>query len=206
MKEIPERTRSRLVTLARLLGQIKEERVTSAKISLLTGWSESLIRRDISVLEVNCGSSNGYRIEELRKAICKNLGIECGQKEIKCCIVGLGRLGAALLENSIFEGSPFKIIAGFDSNVNRTEVLRSSFPLHPASMLESVIQKEGIEYAILAVPDTAAQDMAARLAKTGIKGIANYTGAVLTLQEEIPVQNVSPVTALTNLLAEQRKN
>lgn len=206
MKEIPERTRNRLVTLARLLGQIKDERVTSAKISLLTGWSESLIRRDISFLELNCGSSNGYAVKDLHEKISVALGISSAEKKIKCCIVGLGRLGAALLENSIFEGSPFEIVAGFDTNVNRTEVLRSTFPLHPASMLESVVQKEGIEFAILAVPDSVAQDMASRLAKTGINGIANYTGAVLTLQEEVPVQNVSPVTALTNLLAEQRKN
>ncbi|MBQ7157992.1 MAG: Gfo/Idh/MocA family oxidoreductase [Treponema sp.] len=200
MKQIPEPTRKRLVLLAQLLAQQTTEKITSVAIERLTGWSQSLIRRDISLLDC-AGVSNGYRVADLRKAICDALNITAASEQKHCCIVGLGRLGAALLENSFFEHSPFKIVAGFDASVNRTEVLRSTFPLYPSSQLETVIGRERIEYAILAVPDANAQDMAERLAKCGIRGIANYTGTVLSLDESIAVENAAPVMMLTNLLA-----
>ncbi len=188
--------------LAQLLAQQNEEKITSIAIQKLTGWSPSQIRRDISLLELHSGASNGYKVQELRGAICAALNIGGNtDTEKKCCIVGLGRLGAALLENSIFENSPFRIAAGFDSNVNRTEVLRSTFPLHPTTYLERVTAEEHIEYAILAVPDSEAQATAARLAACGIKGIVNYTGIVLSVPETVAVENVSPVTALATIAA-----
>ena len=216
MKQIPEPSRRRLVTLAALLSQQTAEKITSVTISALTGWSQSLIRRDISLLELRSGVSNGYRVQALHDAICAalHIGVAAGadgtkardaadgstaRAAHKCCIVGLGRLGAALLEASLFSASPFCVVAGFDASVNRTEVLRSTFPLYPASELESVIAREGITFALLAVPDASAQATAMRLAHCGIKGIVNYTGAVLSVT--VPVENAAPVTALTNLLA-----
>lgn len=206
MKPIPEPSRRRLVLLAQLLAQQNEEKITSVAIEQLTGWSPSLIRRDISLLEIRCGASNGYKVRELRDAIRAALNIGgTTDNDRKCCIVGLGRLGAALLENSIFENSPFRIAAGFDSSVNRTEVLRSTFPLHPVSRLEAVVAESHIEFAILAVPDSEAQETASRLASCGIKGIVNYTGTVLSVPETTAVENVSPVTALTTLAARVQK-
>ncbi len=198
MKFIPEPSRKRLVVLAQLLSQQKKAKITSAELETLSGWSQSVIRRDISLLELHSGAKGGYPVEELHSAICAFLHIsEDASAEKKCCIVGLGHLGAALLEDSLFE--PFKIVAGFDSNVNRTEVLRSSFPLHPTSELERVIRSQGIEFAILTVRDANAQSMAEQLVKCGIKGIVNYTNCVLSLPPEIACENVSPVRALTSL-------
>ncbi|MBO5100089.1 MAG: Gfo/Idh/MocA family oxidoreductase [Treponema sp.] len=202
MKSIPEPSRRRLVAIAQLLTQQTSEKITSVTIEKLTGWSQSLIRKDISLLELRSGASNGYKVAELKEAIFSAFNIKViPNNQKKCCIVGLGRLGAALLENSIFDNSPFKIVAGFDSNVNRTEILRASFPLHPTTLLESVIKSEKIEFAILAVPEKNAIETAKRLANCGIKGIVNYTSSILTTDENITIENVSPITALTNLLA-----
>ena len=123
MKFIPEPSRRRLVAIAQLLTQQTSEKITSVTIEKLTGWSQSLIRKDISLLELRSGASNGYKVAELKEAIFSAFNIKViPNNQKKCCIVGLGRLGAALLENSIFDNSPFKIVAGFDSNVNRTEI------------------------------------------------------------------------------------
>ncbi len=200
MKSIPEPSRKRLVTLAQLLTQQKSERITSVVIERLTGWSQSLIRRDISLLEMRCGASNGYNINELRKHICAALNIQTtADSAHSCCIVGLGRLGAALLEKSLFKNTMFRVVVGFDSSVNRTEVLHAEFPLYPTSMLESIITQEKIDYAILAVPDEQAQETAERLAACGVRGIVNYTSTILSLSQNIAIENVAPVTALTNL-------
>ena len=110
-----------------------------------------------------------------------------------------GGIGAAMLDTSIFLGSGFQIVAGFDANVNRTEILRSTFPLYPLSRLESVISVEKIEYAILWKKKKEAQNVALRLEKCGIKGIVNYTSTVLNLGESVKIENVSPVSALLNV-------
>lgn len=203
MQKIPEKARRRLVQLAQILLQQKTPRVTSLKLENLTGWSSSLIRKDISMIHYNGGVSNGYDVQDLRCAICTSLNLQVDNTECNhnCCIVGLGKLGAALLENSIFSGTPFCIVAGFDANVNRTEILSASFPLHPTSRMESVILEKNIEYAILTVSNETAQKMADILVKCGIKGIVNYTSEVITVPKQIAVENVSPITAMNNLSA-----
>ncbi len=203
MKDIPEPAKKRLVLLKRLLSGYGNELVTSAKIGEMTGWSAALIRRDISLLELKCGARGGYKVSELNEALNNALNLEDG--EIRCCIVGLGRLGQMLLDSSEIEGSPFTLVAGFDSNVNRTEVLRSTCPLHPTTMLEDVVRKEDIRYALLAVPVTEAQTLADRLCSAGIRGIVNYTPCMLSVPADVAVENVSLLTALENLSARGMK-
>ncbi len=197
MKALPGPSKRRLVLLERLLSGYTDRNITSQKIEALAGWSAAVIRRDISMLDIRCGASNGYKVEELRKALESALNLS--HKEQKCCIVGLGRMGQVLLDNTELELSSFKLVAGFDSNVNRTEVLRSVFPLHPTTMLESVIKSEGITYAILTVQQDEAQSLATRLADCGIRGIVNYTPCVLTVPRTTAVENVSLLTALETL-------
>ena len=138
------------------------------------------------------GWKNGYNTSDLLATV---LSInKSGTQNV--CIAGLGRLGAALLDENLFDGSQFVIKAGFDSNVNRVEILRSTFPLYPASDMNWVIKQEKITLAILAVVDKDAQQMCDRLVKAGIKGIVNMTRAVLKVPDSIKVENLSVLNAL----------
>ena len=197
MKPIPVPSQRRLVLLERLLCGYSEKTITSQKIEALTGWTAAVIRRDISLLEIHCGASNGYKVAELKEALQKALNIH--KAEQRCCIVGLGQMGRMLLNNEELENTSFKIVAGFDSSVNRTEVIHSVFPLHPTTMLESVIKSEQINYAILTVQVEEAQSIAMQLASCGIKGIVNYTPCLLSVPKDVLVENVSLLTALETL-------
>ena len=200
MKCLPERSRRRLVLLTQLLSQLEQKTITSLEIEKLTGWSNSVIRRDISMIGCICGASNGYRVEVLLTMLRAAIG-EDGKQMKKCCLVGLGKIGEALCTGDLLEGSAFNLVAGFDESVNKTEVIKASCPLYPTTKLEEIIDSEKIKYAILAVPNPEAQATAERLVKCGIKGIANYTNTVLTLDKEIAVENVAPRTALNVLAA-----
>lgn len=205
MQQLPEPSRKRLVQMARVLeqhnGQPKTIHITSEQLSVLTGWTQHTIRRDISHLGIRCGASNGYPVQRLLSAIYEILGITAESRyQHTCCIVGLGSLGQALLSPDTLKNSPFKLTAGFDKNVNRTETLKAPFPLYPQSKMCTVITQEHIEYAILAVSDTDAWETARLLSACGIKGIVNYTATVLPPGEHTLIENVSPITALTNML------
>ncbi len=192
--ELPEVTRKRMLTLQNLLQSWQSEKITSVQISEITGWKDSLIRHDLWLLGYNKGVSNGYLKDDLQEAIGQALGFESEQKN--CCIVGLNRLGAALLDEATTEGSIFKIKAGFDSNVNRVEILRSTFPLYPATEMNWVIKQEKITLAILTVASKEAQSMCDRLVKAGVTGIVNMTRAVLKVPDGVKVENLSILNAL----------
>ncbi|MDE5899510.1 MAG: CoA-binding protein [Treponemataceae bacterium] len=196
---VPAPVRKRLVTMLLLLEQCGTARITSAEIGRISGRKDSLVRHDLFCAGISGGASNGYAVGRLADDIRRALGMVPAEPARRCCIVGLGRLGAALLDDDLFAGSGFQIAAGFDSNVNRTEILRSSFPLYPASKIETVVPAERIEYALLAVPEKEAPVMAERLARCPVRGIVNFTSAVLDVPPEIRVEGASPVAALLRL-------
>jgi redox-sensing transcriptional repressor len=211
VKLIPEPTKKRLIRLAQLLSQQMPQNasdtsrklsktITSLRIQELTGWSNTTIRKDISYMNVKCGASNGYKIDELHNTIVEKLGLETDASAKLCCIVGLGKIGQALLEYAGFENSRFELVAGFDSNANITEILNAPFELYTTNRMSQVIKEKGIEYAILSVPEKKAPELALKLAESGIKGIVNYTNAVLSVPTGTLVKNVSIISALQNLL------
>ena len=180
-KKIPVSTKKRMVLLLSLLEKWKRNHITSKEIAVLLGVKDSLVRYDFAFLKF----PSDHRGEE-----------ESFGTEKRICIVGLGRLGAALLDNSFFEGSGFKVCAGFDSSLNRVELIRSTFELFPASRIENVCAAKKIEYAVLCCEENEVQKMADRLVKAGIKGIVNYTKAVFVVPDCVKVQNISPAVAL----------
>jgi len=200
---IPKPTAERLSQLARLLEQRGKPGtpISSAEIEHLTGWPSHTIRKDISALaaESDISTNSGYDPRTLAKAIKQALGFSIETN--KCCIVGLGRLGSAFLEYSGFQSSPFLLCAGFDSNVNRIEILKADFPLFPTFKMKEVISRLAIRYAILCVPPAQAQATADKLIECGVTGIANFTPSILSVPSGIEVENVSIIDALGSLAA-----
>ncbi|GHV77823.1 hypothetical protein AGMMS49942_26440 [Spirochaetia bacterium] len=117
----------------------------------------------------------------------------------RLCVVGLGRLGSAYLNYRGFDSGEFELAAGFDTNVNRVEILKSPVPLYPAFKVPEVISRFGIELALLCVPADAAQAAAEKLAAAGIRGIVNFAPVVLQLPPEVAVRNVYIIDELRAL-------
>lgn len=196
-------TKKRLFLLLNFLESCEKKRVTSKEIAFLLGIKDSLVRYDFVQAELPAehrGFRNGYDVNVLAEDIKSALGLfgdDGSARKKRVCVVGLGRLGAAFLDNDFFEKSGFEVCAGFDSNLNRVELLRSTFELFPASRIETVCPLKKIEYAVLCCAESEIQKMADRLVKAGIKGLVNYTNAVFSVPDGIKVQNVSPVIALS---------
>jgi redox-sensing transcriptional repressor len=202
--EIPEPARERLLSLMRMLEHSNEDILSSSQIEWLTCSSSHTIRKDISYLDEAEGgsiaSSTGYKKTVLLPVIKKALGLD---RKRRFCVVGLGRLGSAYLNPGAFEGGEgtgeFELAAGFDTNVNRTEILPSPVPLYPAYKMGEVISRFNIEIALLCVPVASAQAAADKLSVAGIKGIVNFAPAVLSLPPEMAVRNVYVTDELRSL-------
>lgn len=198
MAEIPEPTIERLLQLTRVLENCDRATVTSSEIEARTGWSSHTIRKDISFLDDVTASGTGYPVGTLKVAVEAALGLN---KARTCCVVGLGRLGSAYLNFPGFDAEGFRLVAGFDSSVNRVEILQSPVPLYPSYKMGEVIDRFKIELALLCVPAPVAQATADKLVASGITGIVNFAPVALETPDGVIVRNVYIVDELRWLAA-----
>lgn len=189
-------SKERLLRILRILEEA-DRKYTSAELEALSGWPSHSIRKDISCLTrqgeaeepaERAGTFSGYAPETLVPLIKEALGLN---KKRCFCVVGLGRLGSAYLNMDRAAFGEFELAAGFDSNVNRVEILSSPVPLYPAYKMGEVIGRQGIEIALLCVPAGAAQSAAEKLAAAGIRAILNFAPVILKLPPAgVAVRNV----------------
>jgi redox-sensing transcriptional repressor len=198
---IPEPAKARLLHIMGLLEK-QGGALTSAEVEALTGWSSYTIRKDISALgaEGGAGSGAGYAPEVLIPLIRRALGLD---RPRRYCVVGLGRLGSAYINyRTPVHAEDFELAAGFDSNVNRLEILSAPVALYPAYKMGEVIRRFEIELALLCVPPEAAQGAAEKLEAAGIRGILNFAPVILNLSARCVVRNVSFLDELRSLTVE----
>jgi redox-sensing transcriptional repressor len=119
----------------------------------------------------------------------------------KACIVGLGRLGTAILNYGQLGPHGFDIVAGFDSNINKIETISTDIPLFPAHEIALVVKRKGIELAALTVPAQATEETVDKLIEGGIKGIVNFTPAVIRPAKNVFVRNIDLVGEFRTLSA-----
>ncbi len=180
MKKIPPPSVRRLCKIYSLLDEIEKTgdiSISSKEIGRRIGVPSHSIRKDISYLKKGGGIGAGYDIKELKNHINSAFGFDVVRN---ACIVGIGKLGTTLLNYKDLLTQNFKIVAGFDSSINRLETVKTDIPLYPTYELPEIIKREKIELAVLTVPGRSAKKMADNLINYGIKGIVNFSPIVLS--------------------------
>jgi len=167
------------------------------------GLGSHNIRKDIGFLGEIGITGSGYDILKLKNHISQKMGFDRGKK---ACVVGLGRMGSAIINFDKFEYNGYQIIAGFDSNINVLETIRTNIDVYPAYLIPDIVKRYEIELAVVTVPESAAQSVAEKLIKGGIKGIVNFTPFVIKpTQKNVYIRNIDVIcefdilSALANL-------
>jgi redox-sensing transcriptional repressor len=125
-------------------------------------------------------------VAELRDVVGARLGFE---RSLSACLVGIGRLGGAILHRT--EGRDrYRLAAAFDASMNRIELTRTEVPLYHSSEISRVVREKGISLGIIAVPAEAALDAAQRLIEGGVRGIVNFASVIIS-DRRVIVRNVS---------------
>lgn len=190
MHSIPEPAIKRLSILYQYLCRLAEDnilQVSSRELAESIGSSAHSIRKDISYLNAAQISGSKYSVDNLKAVIGEKLNFN---RDRSACVVGLGRIGSAVLQYSSFRPNGFAIKAGFDSNINKIETMQAECPLFPSYQIEEKVQELGIELAVLAVPTEFAQMSSDRLAAGGIKGIVNFTSGIIRCDKNIHVIDI----------------
>lgn len=114
-------------------------------------------------------------------------------------IVGIGRLGQAIVEYGGFEPQGFQIIAAFDSN---REVVGSHVGgqvICHSDELEGFLTRERVDIGVVAVPAPAAQGVVDRLVAGGVRAILNYAPTNAHVPEGVSIRHIDPVLEMQSM-------
>ncbi|MFC1652636.1 redox-sensing transcriptional repressor Rex, partial [Planctomycetota bacterium] len=114
-------------------------------------------------------------------------------------LVGMGNLGRTLVRYGGFETSGIKIVAGFDIDAAQYNE-EGNIPILPLERITDYIGNQNIEFAIIAVPDFAAQQVLELMLPAGIKGVLNFAPICLKGPEGCVINNINLVTELENII------
>ncbi len=190
---------NRLLSYKHLLNRFKSlgmVRVFSDNIADPLGISASLVRKDFGIFGISGSQKGGYTVNEVLVRINEILGSNEIQKVV---IVGVGRIGEALMSYGGFQKDGIKIVAGFDIDIKKM-TKSGETPVKPIEELENYVRENDINVAIMAVPDIAAQQTLERLKAAKIKGILNFTPVKFKSTEEITINNFNIENELVNLI------
>jgi redox-sensing transcriptional repressor len=196
---IPRKTIYRLSIYLRCLARLHENgisTVSSEALAKAAGVKSTQLRKDLAYFGTFGTRGLGYDVTELFKKISEELGTSRLQPVI---LVGVGNLGLALLSYRGFEKEGFEIVAAFDAEPNRKRDKEIKQPIYGMDDLPDFVAKQNVKMSILTVPAAAAQEVTNQLIDAGITGILNFSPIVLSVPEEVMVNNVNLAIELENL-------
>lgn len=193
-------TISRLCTIYDFLSNEQGKKfITSQRIEEYLNFNSDSVRKDLNILGEVGKSATGYEVEKLKTLLAEKLGL---QREIRICIIGLGKIGKFLLEYEKLKTAPFVMVAGFDNSLNRIETLMSDVPLFSAYEIERIVKEKKIEVALLAVSKKTAQSIADRLTNIPIPIIVNFSSCYLKAKgKETIIHNIDIAVEIYKLIA-----
>jgi redox-sensing transcriptional repressor len=197
--DIPRKTIYRLSIYLRCLARLRENRigtVSSEALAKAAGVKPTQLRKDLAYFGTFGTRGLGYDVADLSGKIADELGTSSLQPVI---LVGVGNLGLALLSYRGFEKEGFEITAAFDAAPARKRDKEIKQPILGMDGLSAFISEHGVKMAILSVPAAVAQSVANLLIECGVTGILNFAPIVLTVPEDVMVNNVNLAIELENL-------
>jgi redox-sensing transcriptional repressor len=155
---------------------------SSTQLGRLLGLTDAQVRKDLAYFGQFGYPGIGYRCTELVQEIKCILGTN---EAWPVALVGMGHLGQALIGYRGFEQQGFRIAVAFDIDPGKTNRSIHGIEVHHLDSLQQVVRELSLRLAILAVPSSAAQQVAEVVAAAGIDGILNFAPVTLTLPESV---------------------
>jgi len=111
-------------------------------------------------------------------------------REREVVVVGAGALGSALINYPGFEERGFRIAGVFDNNPAKIGHRLRGYEVMPFDRLREALANQNVSVGIIAVPRTAAQDVADALIEAGVRGIVNFAPVTLKVPDDVVVRSV----------------
>ena len=197
--EVPEVVVLRLPLYVRTLTRLQRqgvEVVSSQQLGELLQVTPAQIRKDLSYFGRFGKQGRGYNVRGLLGELKQILGLD---QEWEVCVVGVGRLGRAVISYAGFGPEGFRVVAAFDADPNLVGQQLGGLRVQSIEEIEATIAARGLRIAIVSVPAAHAQEVINRLVRSGIRAILNYAPISPQVPEGVKVRNIDPVLALQSM-------
>jgi redox-sensing transcriptional repressor len=199
--DIPRKTVYRLSLYQRCLTRLREQKVetvSSEDLARSAGVKPTQLRKDLGHVGQFGTRGLGYSVQTLSDAISGVMGMTVLHPVV---MVGVGNLGSALLRYSGFRKEGFEVIAAFDADPAHVKATTEQMgvPVYHVRDLGKYVSEHGVRMAIIAVPESAGQEVADVLVEAGVQAILNFSPAVLNLPDEVVVNQVDLAAELRSL-------
>ena len=207
--EISRQTINRLPQYLNYLKAVESqgvEYISAPTVAEALRLNEVQVRKDLAAISKKPGKpKKGFLIRDLRRDLEEYWS---GSDLHEAVLVGVGRLGSALLCDEGFEQHGMKILAGFDREPAVIGLEIGGKPVFSVEKLENLCRRLGVQIGILTVPAEAAQEICDRMVAAGIRGIWNFAPAHLLVPDTVILQNETlalPLSVLAGRVSEMRK-
>ncbi len=196
---IPEATVRRLSLYLRCLERLRKDGrkvVSSSDLSCHLKTTDAQVRRDLAYFGGFGKRGFGYEVDLLISKLGSILGLH---RRRKVALIGAGKLGLALAAYPGFKRRNFEMCRIFDNAPEKIGRVWEGVEIQDVSLTDKVMKEEQIEIGIIATPAEAAQHVAERLAKAGVKAILNFAPIRISAPDSIIIKNVDLTLELENV-------
>lgn len=197
--DIPKVVIERLPIYARALSDLAAvgtQVVSSQELGTLLDVTPAQIRKDLSYFGRFGKQGRGYNVRGLLDQLREILGLD---RRWTMVLVGVGRLGDAILSYRGFAPQGFEIVQAFDIDPSLFGQRRGSLVVKDVAELKQVLGRRPVDIGIVAVPASAAQDVVDKLVDCDIRAILNYAPVAPHVPSSVHVWNIDPVLALQSM-------
>src|SRR5947209_10616279 len=197
--EIPDVVIDRLPIYARALGFLERggrEVVSSQELGAQLGVTPAQIRKDLSYFGRFGKQGRGYNVKRLLEELRQILGLE---RQWDLALIGVGRLGRAILSYGGFYPQGFRIVEAFDSDPKTIGRRIGNLVIKHSSILGQTLAETHVDIGIVAVPAEYAQDVIDTLVGGGVRSILNYAPIAPRVPLGVHIRHIDPVLALQSM-------
>jgi len=198
-RPIPEVVIVRLPMYARALALLEKQNmefVSSHELASKLQMTPAQIRKDLSYFGRFGRQGRGYNVSRLLQELRQILGLD---REWPMVLVGVGRLGRAIIDYRAFAEEGFRVMAAFDNDSKKVGKRFGGLVVQDASEMAHFVKEQGIDIAIVAVPPAEAQPIIDELVGCGIGAILNYAPVTAHVSANVRVREIDPVVALQSM-------
>ena len=197
--KISEFTVRRLSNYFRILGDLDKRSimtVSSARLAELGNVTSAQVRKDLSYFG-NFGTRGlGYKVDELREAIKKILGLD---RRWTLALFGAGFLGHALFFHEGFREDGFFFRHVFDIDKEKVGTSWGQITIESQGTMEQALRNDPVEIGVIATPPEAAQGIVDVIVQTGVRGVLNFAPSQVLVPDGVWLRNVNLAVALESL-------
>jgi redox-sensing transcriptional repressor len=199
MRKISESTVRRLSLYLRFLEQFAAQgrpTISSEELARRGGTTSAQVRKDLSFFGSFGKRGLGYMVEELVGQIREILGLK---RTYRVALVGAGKIGGALVHYEGFSQRGFNVTAIYDRDPKKIGSRWNGLVVRDVKHLEADLKKEGADIGIVVTPGDAAQDVADRLVRGGVKAILSFAPVQLKVPRDVELKTVNMAQELETL-------